>query len=222
MRCLPAIPEFASLRNKVEGLSLADSITGDAHKMLNVPYDCGFFLTHTPALQTAIFQNPNAAYLTTSSVSSVPSPLNIGLENSRRFRALPVYAVLVSLGRAGLAEIFIAQVRLARSISAFLHQHAAFEILASESSPTTFPSLDNASKEGSFENTHIVILFRARDEALNKDLPELINAGNTIYVSATMWEGRRAVRIAVSTWRVDVERDLKTIKGVLERVTGGL
>jgi glutamate/tyrosine decarboxylase-like PLP-dependent enzyme len=35
-RCLPRTPEFADLSNGVSGLELADSITGDAHKMLNV------------------------------------------------------------------------------------------------------------------------------------------------------------------------------------------
>jgi glutamate/tyrosine decarboxylase-like PLP-dependent enzyme len=35
-RCLPRTPEFADLSKGVSGLELADSITGDAHKMLNV------------------------------------------------------------------------------------------------------------------------------------------------------------------------------------------
>jgi glutamate/tyrosine decarboxylase-like PLP-dependent enzyme len=35
-RCLPQTPEFADLIKCVSGLELADSITGDGHKMLNV------------------------------------------------------------------------------------------------------------------------------------------------------------------------------------------
>jgi hypothetical protein len=35
-RSLPNTPEFSSLINSASGLELADSITGDGHKMLNV------------------------------------------------------------------------------------------------------------------------------------------------------------------------------------------
>lgn len=35
-RCLPPGPEFNTLINNASGLELADSITGDSHKMLNV------------------------------------------------------------------------------------------------------------------------------------------------------------------------------------------
>lgn len=42
--------------------------------------------------------------------------MNMGTENSRRFRALTVYAVLMSEGRDGLAAILAQMVRLARGI----------------------------------------------------------------------------------------------------------
>ncbi|KAM3076571.1 hypothetical protein ACMFMG_007377 [Clarireedia jacksonii] len=128
-RTLPQTPEFAALHRSCEGLELADSITGDGHKMLNVPYDCGFFLTRSLSTLNSVFQNPNAAYLS-SGISSIPSPLNHGLENSRRFRALPVYAVLLAYGRDGLSDMLVRQVRLARSIARFLDAHEGYERVA--------------------------------------------------------------------------------------------
>lgn len=202
-RCLPSSPEFASLFSSASGLELADSISGDGHKMLNVPYDCGFFLTRSVSTLTSIFQNPNAAYLA-AGVSNIPSPLNIGLENSRRFRALPVYAVLTAYGRQGISNIFVQQVRLAREVGAFLNAGKDYELLPKN--------------EFTNDATHIIVLFRARDERLNNELVKRINDTRKMYVSGTKWNGKPACRIAVSTWKVDVKRDLKLIREVLTDV----
>ncbi|KAG9242848.1 pyridoxal phosphate-dependent transferase [Calycina marina] len=205
-RCLPKTAEFSALHESAGGLELADSIAGDCHKMLNVPYDCGFFLTKSPSTLTSVFQNPNAFYLV-KDPSGIPSPLNIGLENSRRFRALPVYAVLLSLGSEGMAEMFTRQVQLARRVAHFINAHSAYELLAQP------PDRGNT-----FDNTHIIVIFRAKDEAINKELTQRVNATRKIYVSGTKWHGKPAVRIAVSTWKVDVERDLSVISAVLDDV----
>ncbi|PQE05814.1 pyridoxal-dependent decarboxylase protein [Rutstroemia sp. NJR-2017a BVV2] len=202
-RTLPKTPEFAALHRSCEGIELADSITGDCHKMLNVPYDCGFFLTRSLPTLHSVFQNPNAAYLSAGPLS-IPSPLNHGLENSRRFRALPVYAVLLSHGRDGLAEIFARQVRLARGIAGFLEEHEGYELLAQG--------------KGKREDTHVVVIFRARDSLVNEELVGRINRTGKVYVSGTKWGGEQACRFAVGTWMVDGERDLEIIRGVLDEV----
>ncbi|KAL3424544.1 pyridoxal-dependent decarboxylase [Phlyctema vagabunda] len=201
-RTLPQTPEFATLHNSVKGLELADSITGDGHKLLNVPYDCGFFFTRSPTVLFSVFQNANAAYLATGP-STIASPMNIGLENSRRFRALPVYSVLVSYGLKGFQDIFVRQVRLAREISRYLEQSATFEVLAKDSDDTT----------------HMVVIFRAKNEVYNQDLAKTINSKRKIFVSGTRWDDRPAVRFAISTWKVDVDRDLRIIKEVLDDVS---
>jgi glutamate/tyrosine decarboxylase-like PLP-dependent enzyme len=206
-RSLPGTDEFSSLISTNSGLELADSITGDGHKMLNVPYDCGFFLTRSADTLSSVFQNPNAAYLATGP-SSTPSPSNIGLENSRRFRALPVYAVLLAYGSNGLAEMFARQVRLARGVAKYLEDSEDYELLA-----------QGQDQKGDFSNTHIIVIFGAKDDALNQELVKKINGTRKMYVSGTKWEGKPACRVAVSTWKVDVERDVKLVQGVLDEVS---
>ncbi|OTB15125.1 hypothetical protein K445DRAFT_318510 [Daldinia sp. EC12] len=213
-RSLPATSEFARLREFTAGLELADSITVDGHKLLNVPYDTGIFFTRTSTIPQAVFQNPNAVYLSTPTPSSgptIPSPLNIGLENSRRFRALPVYAVLLSEGAAGIADMLARMVRLARGIAGAITRDEKlkhdYELLATSSSTG-----DEKDNDDNNENTHIVVLFRARDEGLNEKLVEKIQVSGEWYVSGTKWEGRPACRIAVSSWRVKVDEDLGFVK----------
>jgi glutamate/tyrosine decarboxylase-like PLP-dependent enzyme len=152
--------------------------------------------------------NPNAAYLASpGDPSAIPSPLNIGLENSRRFRALPVYAVLLSEGREGISAMLSRMVLLAREIAAFVRDSEHYVWLPSE--------------DASLESTYIIVLFRARDAALNEVLVDRINATGKMFVSGTKWAGEKAVRIAVGSWRVDVERDAALVKEVLTGVAEG-
>lgn len=99
-----------------------------AHKWLNVPYDCAMFYTRQLSdLVRTTGPSPSTgmpAYLRPSAplhgddrggtsqmdprvdqlrrwAATVPSPLNVGIENSRRFRALPLFASLMELGKEG-------------------------------------------------------------------------------------------------------------------------
>ncbi|KAJ5380720.1 uncharacterized protein N7496_003148 [Penicillium cataractarum] len=208
-RILDDDPEFATVRQGSEGIDLVDSITGDGHKLLNVPYDCGFFFCRHPDLAVNVFQNANAAYLTAgpSDGPVIPSPLNIGMENSRRFRALPVYASLLSYGKDGYKDMLQRQIRLARGIYDWIYDHPEYTPL-----PVT------SSKSDLLDQTFMSVLFRATDDNLNRELSKKINDTSRMFVSGTSWDGAPATRIAISNWRVDVERDLKLVTGVLAEV----
>ncbi|KAH8893134.1 pyridoxal-dependent decarboxylase [Thozetella sp. PMI_491] len=202
-RALPRTEEFVSLHANTAGLELADSITADGHKLLNVPYDNGVFFCRHASVINEVFQNPNAVYLATDQ-TGIPSPLNIGLENSRRFRALPVYAALVSQGREGMADMFAKIVRFTRDIAAFIRDSDDYDWLPDA--------------EASLESTHIIVMFKAKDEALNESLVTRINETRRMYVSGTKWKGVKAVRLAVSSWRVDLAKDAPIVKEVLASV----
>jgi glutamate/tyrosine decarboxylase-like PLP-dependent enzyme len=57
-RCLPRTREYAYLNAGVRFLEAADSIAADAHKLFNVPYDCGIFLSRHLGTGIDVFQNP--------------------------------------------------------------------------------------------------------------------------------------------------------------------
>ncbi|KAK4241321.1 L-2,4-diaminobutyrate decarboxylase [Achaetomium macrosporum] len=207
-RALPKTDEFLGLHANVAGLELADSIAADGHKLLNVPYDNGIFLCRDASVLTQVCSNPNAAYLASpGSSNAILSPLNVGIENSRRFRALPVYAVLLSEGREGIAAMLSRMALLARELAAFVRDSEHYEWLPSE--------------DASLESTFIIVLFRAKDAALNEVLVDRINATGRMFVSGTTWDGKKAVRIAVASWRVDIERDAAVIKEVLTAIAEG-
>ncbi|KAJ4290903.1 hypothetical protein N0V90_010099 [Kalmusia sp. IMI 367209] len=191
------------------GLDLADSITGDGHKLLNVPYDCGFFFSRHREIPERVFQNPNAPYLSTGAATdAIVSPSNVGLENSRRLRALPVYASLTAYGADGYRGMLERQIELSKGIAEYILDSEEFELLPESNSP----------KEQILNGIYIIVLFKAKDEGLNKELTTRIKATRKIYVSGTAWNGKPACRFAVSNWQTDAKRDLPLIKDVLDNV----
>ncbi|CAI6338765.1 unnamed protein product [Periconia digitata] len=199
-------PNHQTIIDASAGLELADSITGDGHKLLNVPYDCGFFFSKHRSIAPRVFQNPNAAYLSTGpAADTIATPLNIGLENSRRFRALPVYATLTAYGSDGYRDMLSRQIELSRAVAEFLDDSEHYELLAK----------NGLSKEAAIDQIYIIVLFRAKDEDLNKELVNRIKASKKIYLSGTAWEEKPACRFAVSNWQAEVKRDFPIIKRVL-------
>jgi glutamate/tyrosine decarboxylase-like PLP-dependent enzyme len=175
------------------------------------PYDCGFFFCRWPNVVQQVFQNSSAAYLTSTDsadLDGIHSPLNVGIENSRRFRALPVYATLTAYGRTFYQEMLARQIRFARAVANCTLKHPDFQLL---------PQLPE-SNERKLQHTYIIVLFRAKDNALNHKLAQMINATGKIYVSGTTWAGNPATRIAASNWQVDENRDFSIVSDVLEEV----
>jgi hypothetical protein len=103
--------------------------------------------------------------------------------------------------------MFARMVRFARETARFFRDSDAYEWLPNP--------------EAILEDTHVIVLFRAKDSELNEVLVQKINQTRRLFVSGTKWAGQKAVRIAVANWQVDVERDLPVIQDVLLEVAAG-
>lgn len=239
---------FGALLEGMEYLSdemaLADSLTLDAHKWLQAPYDTAFFYTrHQSSLTRSFGPSPTLgapAYLSSAPSASfnpsglskvdegrwkelrgwqcgVESPLNLGLENSRRFRGLPVFAGLLEMGREGFVDIITRNCNFASNLADWL-------LDTTPSGGGSYYQLLNHTPTSPRSVPLNIILFRARPTTRLSDssapsLVAAINANRQIYVSGTTWDGAPAVRMAVSNWRTGVKegRDeiLEVVKGVL-------
>ncbi|HKI96293.1 MAG TPA: aminotransferase class V-fold PLP-dependent enzyme [Gemmatimonadales bacterium] len=179
-----------ALRHQLDGIERADSIGTDAHKWLNVPYDCGIALCAHPDSHRAAMTIP-APYI-------VRSPLERDAheftpEESRRARAVPIYAVLKTLGRSGLREMIERCCRHARRFGEGLRA-AGYDVLNDVVLNQVLVAF------GSAETTKRVI------EAIQRD--------GTCWCGGTEWQGKTAMRISVSSWATtdeDVERSLKAM-----------
>ncbi|KAL2891786.1 L-2,4-diaminobutyrate decarboxylase [Ceratocystis lukuohia] len=212
--------ENEMLKAATAGLELADSITADAHKILNAPYDCGVFYTAHKALMQETFRNPNAAYLANTiskDTDMLNSPLDMGLENSRRFRALPIYAILVSLGRQGLTEMVKKMVAMTRALAREISRLPKYEMLPMLKRTQTDAETSEDDGLLSFSHISFILMVRLRNREKNKTLVCRINESREVFVSGSVWNGVPVARIAVSSHRTTLA-DVGGVVELLKRV----
>ena len=174
----------------VSGIENADSWATDAHKWLNVPYDCGLaFVREAQALRAAM--SVTAEYLPTASEERNPSDFTPEL--SRRARGVEVWVALLSLGRSGLSDLIERTCRHARRFAEGLTasgHHVLNEVALNQ-----------------------VLVSFGDAETTNRVIADL-QADGTCWFGGTVWQGKVAMRISVSSWATtdaDVERSLDTI-----------
>ena len=110
----------------VRGLDRFDSWSTDAHKLLNVAYDCGVAFTRHPAAHRAAM-SVQASYLEQG--TGARDPMDWNPEFSRRARGVGVYAVLRSLGREGVVALVDRTVRLTARFAAALEDSGRAEVV---------------------------------------------------------------------------------------------
>ncbi len=172
-----------------EGYTDADSWALDAHKWLNAPYDCGIALVADPdALADAM--SISGAYLLGGERRDA---MNLTPDSSRRARAIDVWAALKSVGRSGLAELIDRNCRQARHLADGLLK-AGIEVL------------------NDVALNQIAVAF-GDDERTGRVI-EKIQSDGECWCGGTVWRGRAAMRISLSSWvttDADVDRSMAAI-----------
>jgi glutamate/tyrosine decarboxylase-like PLP-dependent enzyme len=187
-----ASPDHAHL---AAGVPEADSWATDAHKWLNVPYDCGLvFCRERGHLHAAMAAS--AAYLVEPDARD---PGRYVPEMSRRARGVEVWAALRSLGRSGLADLIARTCRLAVRMADGLRA-AGYDVL----------------------NDVVInqVLVSFGEPETTRRVTAGVQAEGTTWAGGTAWQGQAAMRISVSSWattEADIDRCLAAILDVARR-----
>ncbi|MGZ4597839.1 MAG: pyridoxal phosphate-dependent decarboxylase family protein, partial [Actinomycetes bacterium] len=168
------------LRHVLAGYDAADSWATDAHKTLNVPYDCGIAIVARPqAVRDAM--GMQASYLVHA--EGPGDPLDRVPELSRRARGVPVWAALRSLGRSGVADLVDGLVDRAAEIA------------------DGIAAVDGAQILNDIVFTQVCAAFG--DDGRTRAVTERLLADGTAWMSGSRWRDRDVLRVSVSNWSTD-------------------
>jgi aromatic-L-amino-acid/L-tryptophan decarboxylase len=169
---------------RYRGMERADSLTLDPHKWLGVPVDAGCVLVRrADDLRDAFSAVP--PYLRQDAGAEVGTFSEHGLEHTRPFRALKTWATIAARGRDGIVDQVARANALARELAALVEREPSLELAAA---PQTS-----------------IVAFRARPngcppdrlEAVNRALPEAVQARGRAFVTGTVYEGRETLRACI-------------------------
>ncbi len=193
-----AVPE---LRGLTRGYEDADSWGTDAHKTLNVPYDCGIAIVRdASALRSAM--GLHTSYLMHDAEGPGDSFEKVP-ELSRRARGVPVWAALKSLGSDGVA----AQVR---GMAA-----AASDIAVG------LAALDGVEVLNDVSYTQVCLAFG--DDATTRAVTARIIGDGKVWMSGSRWRDRDILRVSVSNWHTagdEVRTAVDAVSSALTAVRG--
>lgn len=187
-----------TLREALDGIETADSWATDAHKTLNVPYDCGVAIVSRPSVTRAAL-GTQTAYLIRDP-ADVSEPFDLVPEMSRRARGVPVWAALRQLGRNGVAELVDRLVEIARALADGLREISDVHIV----------------NDVAF--TQVCVTFGS-DEQTRAVTARLIDEG-AVWMSGSRWRGEEVLRISVSNWSTDAADVRFSIEAVRRALAG--
>jgi aromatic-L-amino-acid/L-tryptophan decarboxylase len=156
----------------------------DPHKWLGVPVDAGCALVRrADDLRDAFSVVP--PYLRQDAGAELGTFAEYGIEQTRPFRALKTWATIAARGRDGIVDQVVRANALARELAALVEREPSLELAAT---PETS-----------------IVAFRARPpgcapdriEALNRALPEAVQARGRAFVTGTVYEGRETMRACI-------------------------
>jgi glutamate/tyrosine decarboxylase-like PLP-dependent enzyme len=181
-----------SLRHLVDGIDRADSWSTDAHKWLNVGYDCGFVAVREADAHRAAMAT-SASYLMRSEQRENWEWV---LDSSRRARGFILYAALRSLGRSGVQALVERCCALARRMADQLRE------------------ADDVAVLNDVVLNQVLVRFGDSDEHTREVIGSVQEDG-TAWMGGTTWQGKAAMRISVSNWSTTEADADRTVEAIL-------
>jgi len=187
-----------------EGIREADSIAIDPHKWLYSPLEAGCVLVKDPNHLTETFSSHPAYY--NFSVEDGPAGINFyeyGLQNSRGFRALKVWASLQHLGRSGYEKLIEEDIRLSQRMFSLAMDHPQLEAVSQSLSIATFRYI-------------APVLNEERLNQLNERLLNTIQQKGEAFLSNAVIHGKFCLRACIVNFRT-TEKDIEEVIDLVVR-----
>jgi glutamate/tyrosine decarboxylase-like PLP-dependent enzyme len=189
-----------ALRGLVEGVARADSWATDAHKWLNVPYDCGIAIVRDRKAHAAAMNSFAGAEYIPPPQHDERQQAEWVPEFSRRARGFTVYAALRELGRVGLAALVERCCSCARLMAEELARDPRVTVL------------------NDVVLNQVLVRFVRDGANVTDEVIDAVQREGTCWMSGTEWEGAPAMRISVSNWRTTEDDIRRSARAILAQV----
>ncbi|MFI5075399.1 MAG: pyridoxal phosphate-dependent decarboxylase family protein, partial [Actinomycetales bacterium] len=181
------------------GMADADSWATDAHKTLNVTYDCGIAAVRDRAAVRDSFA-VHTHYLAAADPEGPGNPYERVPEMSRRARGVPVWAALRSLGRSGVRDLVERLTARAAALAEGVRSVPGAEVLN--------------------DVVYTQVCFAFEDDARTTEVGARLIADGSTWISGSRWRDRGVLRISVSNWTTD-EADVEQTVAAIRRAAAG-
>jgi aromatic-L-amino-acid/L-tryptophan decarboxylase len=189
------------------GLSEADSVAVDPHKWLYAPLEAGCALVRRPEqLRDAFAFHPPYYHFGTEAINY----FDLGLQNSRGFRALKVWLALQQVGRDGYIRMISDDIRLARELFKRVARCPELQAFTQSLSIATFRFVPSGldSEKGS--------VGQYLDDLNRELLTRLQNSGEA-YLSNAVIFGKFALRACIVNFRTSLT-DVDSLAPLVVRI----
>jgi L-2,4-diaminobutyrate decarboxylase len=177
-------------RHRLRGIERADSLAWDPHKMMLLPIPCSVVLVRHEARLDAAFTQ-TAPYLFRGPAGVRPEDQGVrSFACSRRLEALKLWAVLQRYGTAGVAALYDRLCRMTRTLHDRLQVHPAFV-------PLHRPESNILCFRWTGEPGWLADACADHLDVINLELREAWNASGDGWITTTMLEGRRVLRVTI-------------------------
>jgi glutamate/tyrosine decarboxylase-like PLP-dependent enzyme len=189
-----------TLRGLVEGVADADSWATDAHKWLNVPYDCGVAIVRDRTAHAAAMNSFVGAEYIPLPQHGERNQAEWVPEFSRRARGFTVYAALRELGRDGVAALVDRCCACARLMAEELARDPRVRVL------------------NDVVLNQVLVRFACGGANVTDEVIDAVQREGTCWMSGTEWAGEPAMRISVCNWRTTEDDIRRSAAAILAQV----
>lgn len=190
------IPELKPL---FHGIEAADSIALDPHKWLYSPLEAGCTLVKNPNHLLETYSSHPEYYNFGGNEEAVTHNFyEYGLQNSRGFRALKVWAALQQAGRIGYINMISEDIRLSKLMFEKAKKHPQLEAVTQSLSIATFRYNPGDEHEEAYLNK------------LNETLLNTLQQGGKVFLSNAIIKGKYCLRACIVNFRT-TEKDINEV-----------
>lgn len=197
----------------LKAMALADSIAVDPHKWFYAPFEAGCTLVRNPQLLLDTFSyRPTYYHFEGKEDDPRTNFYEMGMQNTRGFRALKVWLLIQHAGREGYARMIGDDIELSKRMFDAVAAHPDFEATTQGLSIATFRYVPRD------------IASRASEPAVAKYLDELntsilshLQGGGELFVSNAVIQSKYVLRACITNWRTTAE-DIDAVPGIVAAI----